>query len=316
MSGLLLAAIVGLATSLGVLVVRRNRVAWVTKRVAPHVSHIATKTAVEVAPPRRGRLPLRVVGATLDLVRLREPFARELAGAGSTRAPEELALLCVGLGVALGALGRLSSLSTLLYCVFAILGALTPHAVLQARNRRRAKAFDEQLPDLLDLLVGSLSIGHSFAQSLRAVAEGAVEPAATEFRQALAEIRLGQSTRGALSSVAERMRSRDLPFVLTAVAIQEQVGGSLAPLLKSVADSVRQRQQFRRKVKSLTSMGRASAISLVALPFAAAALISVVQPAYLRPLWQTSTGRELALGAFVLMGVGVVFLRRIVSVGS
>ena len=71
----------------------------------------------------------------------------------------------------------------------------------------------------------------------------------------------------ALAETAERIGSKNFSFVITAVSIQRQVGGSLAGLFDMVADTVRQRQQFARKIKGLTAMGRASAYVLIGLPF-------------------------------------------------
>ena len=85
----------------------------------------------------------------------------------------------------------------------------------------------------------------------------------------------------ALAAMADRIDSDDLRFVLMSVTIQREVGGSLADLFQTVSDTVRERQQFRRKVRALTAMGRASAYVLVALPFVTAALIAIVNPGYL-----------------------------------
>ena len=75
----------------------------------------------------------------------------------------------------------------------------------------------------------------------------------------------------ALADMAERVGSKNFTFVITAVTIQRQIGGSLAGLFDMVAETVRQRQQFARKVKGLTAMGRMSAYVLVGLPFFLAA---------------------------------------------
>ena len=89
--------------------------------------------------------------------------------------------------------------------------------------------------------------------------------------------------------MAERIGSKNFEFVITAVTIQRQVGGSLAELFDMVAETVRQRQQFARKIKALTSMGRMSAYVLVGLPFFMALLHharstrTYMQPLYTRP---------------------------------
>ena len=116
-----------------------------------------------------------------------------------------------------------------------------------------------------------------------------------------------------MPSDLERAGSKNFEFAMTAVTIQRQVGGSLASLFDMVADTVRQRQQFARKIRSLTAMGRMSAYVLGGLPFAVAIMISVISPIYMAPLWHTSVGHDLVGLGFVMLAVGGVVLRKIVS---
>ena len=83
----------------------------------------------------------------------------------------------------------------------------------------------------------------------------------------LTETALGRPMDEALTEMADRLGSENFEFVITAVTIQRQVGGSLASLFDMVAETVRQRQQFARKIRALTAMGRMSAYVLVGLPF-------------------------------------------------
>src|SRR6184192_4491087 len=99
----------------------------------------------------------------------------------------------------------------------------------------------------------------------------------------------------ALMETADRIGSKNFSFVITAVNIQRQVGCSLAGLFDMVADTVRDRQQFARKIRSLTAMGRASAYVLVGLPFFIALAMSVLNPAYMDPLFHTPTGHMLMM---------------------
>lgn len=315
MTALLLAVLVGTCATWVALVLPARRRSWVDRRITPHVP---TRAGAPTDGHRVKDRAIPFAGLTarlLVVLRLERPFRLELGRAGSGWTPEQLAWATVGAGGGIFALALVAG-SVGAAVPLALLAAVAPHVVLKLRAARRAKAFDEQLPDILDMLVGSLSVGHSFDQSLRAVADGASEPAATEFKHALGEIRLGRPAPAALAEVAARLRSRDLPFVLTAVDLQQQVGGSLASLLQTVADSVRERQQFRRKVQALTGMGRASAAALIALPFLAAIGLSLMQPTYMQPMWQTTTGRELVVGALVFMAIGTYILKRIVSIGS
>jgi tight adherence protein B len=113
--------------------------------------------------------------------------------------------------------------------------------------------------------------------------------------------------------MAERVGSKNFQFVITAVTIQRQVGGSLAGLIDMVADTVRQRQQFARKIKGLTAMGRAGAYVLMGLPFFIAGAITVINPTYMHPLYHTSTGHKLIYTGLVMMAIGCVALKKIVS---
>jgi tight adherence protein B len=117
----------------------------------------------------------------------------------------------------------------------------------------------------------------------------------------------------ALSEMAARVGSPNFDFVITSVNIQRQVGGSLAGLIDMVADTVRQRQQFERKIKGLTAMGRASAYVLMVLPFFMAGAITLINPGYMDPLFNTGTGHKLILVGLLMMTFGCIAMRRIVS---
>ena len=192
-------------------------------------------------------------------------------------------------------------------------GLLLPYLVIAFKARRRLRVFDAQLPDLLTTIAASLKAGHSFRQGIQAVVDEGQEPAAKEFKRVLAETRLGRPMDGALAEMSRRVGSKNLEFVLTAVTIQRQVGGSLASIFDMVADTVRNRHQFARKVKGLTAMGRASAYVLIALPFFVAAAVTVINAEYMHPLYHSSTGHKMIGTGLVMIVIGSLFLRKIVS---
>jgi tight adherence protein B len=117
----------------------------------------------------------------------------------------------------------------------------------------------------------------------------------------------------ALQETAERIGSKNFSFVITAVNIQRQVGGSLAGLFDMVADTVRDRQQFARKIRSLTAMGRMAAYVLVGLPFFIALAMTVLNPTYMDPLFHSHTGHMLIMLGLTMMAFGSLVLKKIVS---
>ncbi len=116
-------------------------------------------------------------------------------------------------------------------------------------------------------MASSLRAGQSFQQAMSTIALDGPEPMAKEFQRVETETRLGRPADEALQSMADRLASKNFEFVVLAVNIQRQVGGSLSEILDMVADTVRGRVQFARKVRALTAMGRASAYVLVGMPF-------------------------------------------------
>jgi tight adherence protein B len=113
--------------------------------------------------------------------------------------------------------------------------------------------------------------------------------------------------------MAIRLASKNFEFVVLAVNIQRQVGGSLAEILDMVADTVRAREQFSRKVKALTAMGRASAYVLIAMPFFIGLALTLINESYISPLFTTFAGHIMLIVGFVLVGLGTVILRKMVN---
>jgi tight adherence protein B len=97
------------------------------------------------------------------------------------------------------------------------------------------------------------------------------------------------------------------------VTIQRQIGGSLSGLFDMIAETVRQRQQFARKVRSLTAMGRLSAYVLVGLPFFMAAAVTLMNPTYMAPLWHSATGHIMVSAGLIMIAFGSLMLKRIAS---
>jgi tight adherence protein B len=194
-----------------------------------------------------------------------------------------------------------------------VIAGSIPFTFVWLKMRKRIRAFEDQLPDLLITIAASLKAGHSFKQGLQAVVDEGHPPADQEIKRVLTETSLGRPMDDALAEMAERVGSKNFEFAITAVTIQRQVGGSLATLFDMVADTVRQRQQFARKIRALTAMGRMSAYTLIGIPFFIAGTVTLLNRGYMHPLYFTTPGRFLIVVALVMMGLGSLILKKIVS---
>jgi tight adherence protein B len=215
-----------------------------------------------------------------------------------------------GLGAVATILGAPPALALMLM----LAGLLSPFVGLWIAARRRTKAFDRQLPDVLATIASTLRAGHGLRTALRAISDDGSSPSSDEFAQVLGEERLGRPLDEAIAAMCERIGSPDLEYVATAVKVQSQTGGSLAGLFDTLSETVRERQRHARKVSALTALGRMSAIVLVSLPVALAALMTLLSPSYMAPLYTTSGGHTLIVVCAVSMAIGSLLIKRVVSV--
>jgi tight adherence protein B len=190
----------------------------------------------------------------------------------------------------------------------------SPFIILKRRSGSRLKKFQSQLPDALNLLAGSMRAGFSFMQGLEAVADEASESIRGELQRAFTESRLGRPVEEALDDAARRMDSRDLAWAVMAIRIQREVGGNLAELLDTVAETMTHRERLRREIKSLTAEGRMSAIVLSIFPPGFALMLFVLQPGYMNLLFEETIGIICVIGGSILSVVGWFWLSRIVKI--
>jgi tight adherence protein B len=284
-------------------------------RLAPHLG--PTERRTKAKRQRQGRTFVRgVIAATEQAFANIKQFRavqRLLTRADLPLLASELLYICVGSAIAVALVLVIAGVPSVLAVLFMLAAGAAPLVWVAWKARRRMRAFDSQLPDLLITIAASLKAGHSFRHAIQAVVDEGAEPTARELRRVLTETRLGRPMDDALGEMGERIGSKNLSFVLNAVTIQRQIGGSLAGLFDVVAETVRQRQQFARKIRGLTATGRMSAYVLAGLPFLVSALISVISPSYMSPLWHSSTGHMLVGMALGMLAIGSVILKKIVS---
>ena len=192
--------------------------------------------------------------------------------------------------------------------------AIVPIGYIKFKVGRRSKRLEAQLPDTLNLLSSTLKAGYSFIQGIDAVGNEAEEPLAGEFRRTVNEARLGKDLDLALDDLAERVDSVDLLWAIVAIKIQREVGGNLAELLSTVADTMTSRSRLRGEVSALTAEGRMSALVLLFLPFGVGAAMYFMNRPYISTLWMSTFG-YIAMGiAAVSMTAGAFWMRKIIDI--
>jgi tight adherence protein B len=201
--------------------------------------------------------------------------------------------------------------------VFVILGfatPLVPRAFVRYRLRKVRDTFAEQLPPNLQVLASALRAGHSFIAALASVVEQAEEPSKKELRRAVSDEQLGVPIDEAVRRVAERMKSRDLEQVALVAELQRTTGGNVAEVLDVVVGTIRDRQDVRRMVKTLTAQGRMARWILTSLPIVTGFLFYLIQPKLVGPFYGATVGQVVLLLAAIAVICGSLVIQRIVEI--
>jgi tight adherence protein B len=201
--------------------------------------------------------------------------------------------------------------------ILCLLGVLVPLSVRGFVNRKLKivrDGFADQLPPNLQVLASALRAGHSFSGALAVMVENADAPSDTELRRAVNDDRLGIPADEALRRVADRMASRDLHQVALLSELQRTSGGNAAEVLDTVVETIRERAEVRRLLRTLTAQGRMARWILTALPVAVAALLTLIQPDVMRPLFTTTAGFLALTIAGLMVIAGSFVIQRIVDI--
>ncbi|TMJ97351.1 MAG: VWA domain-containing protein [Actinobacteria bacterium] len=290
--------------------------AWVRSRLAPHVASHDAERKRRRGERQRFAFASGLFQATeraLGHLKQWQALQRTIERADLPLRTVEFVYVMAASGIFVGFLAAAGGFPPIIAFLCLIGGAFLPYAFVAYKARKRIRDFENQLPDLLVTMAASLKAGHSFRQGIQSVVDEGQDPASKEFQRVLTETRLGRPMDEALTEMTYRVGSKNFDFVISAVTIQRQIGGSLASLFDMVADTVRQRQQFQRKIRGLTAMGRMSAYVLIGLPFFVLGVVTLINSEYMTPLYHSSTGHKLLITMLVMMAIGSVILRKIVS---
>lgn len=140
------------------------------------------------------------------------------------------------------------------------------------------------------------------------------DPLSSEIKITLKEMAYGESTENALLNLSQRVESKDLELMVTAILIQRQIGGNLAEILINIHDTIQERLQIQGEIKTLTAQGRLSGYIIGALPILIGLVITMMQPSFMMPLFQDPLGIVLLCCGAVLEIIGFIAIRKIVNI--
>src|SRR5437879_10211756 len=277
------------------------------QHAAPHEAKKERKRS------RRDVDPFATLSGDLQDKRFASRVQRDLARADLRLRVAEYYYIRIGSALGLAAV-RLLLRDPLSALVGALLGSFLPRMWVGRRIGSRLNAFNKQLPNTSTLLSNSLLAGSSFLQSIELVSRESPAPMGSEMGRVVREVNLGLGMEEALANMVRRIKSDDLDLMVTAIGVQQQVGGNLAEILDTIAFTIRERVRIKGEIRTLTAQGRYSGYLVAFLPIGIMITLNFINPHSMHPLFTDLIGQILLVVGAIMMGLGFFAIRKITDI--
>lgn len=195
-----------------------------------------------------------------------------------------------------------------------VLGLLIPLAGVAYYHRRYRWKLQEQLPDAFRMLAGSVRVGQTLEHAIAFFAERGGKPLADEFAHTVGLMKLGMSPAAALQSTSRRIGLIDFDLLASTAGLYAQTGGNLVMLLERLADSVRDRNQFRNQFFAATAQARVVALAIGAAAPMMLLVYTLAEPEHVMGFLESSTGWTILAVCATAELIGIIWLWRILKV--
>lgn len=251
---------------------------------------------------------------TKDNAVKKPPLKAQLRQAGMKVTVERFYIYSAICGLALAVLAFMAGAPLLVVPGVLLAGALgLPRWFVSFRRKRRVKAFLNEFPNALDIIVRAVKSGLPLNDAVRLIANESPEPVKGEFRRIVDSQQMGLSIPDATLRMPETMPCTEASFFGIVIQIQAQAGGNLSEALGNLSRVLRDRKKMKAKVQALSMEAKASAAIIGALPFIVAFLVYLSSPLYLMPLFNTSVGNLILGVAAVWMSIGIFVMRKMMN---
>lgn len=189
-----------------------------------------------------------------------------------------------------------------------------PRMFLNFKKRKRIKAFTEELPSAIDVIVRAVKAGLPINDAMRIVATEAKEPVKGEFVYLIELQQMGMSLAEAVTKFPQRMPTPEANFFSIAIIIQQKAGGSISEILNNLSVVLRERKKLINKVKSLSQEAKSSAAIIGSIPFLLSGFLVMFSPQHMVPLFKTSAGNLMLMACAAIMCLGIFIMHKMINI--
>lgn len=241
-------------------------------------------------------------------------LGRFMTQAGMKTKPGRLVLMSAVLSLGSGLAAHHTVLNPLITVLAGAVGGLVPFAVVAFKRHRRLREFEKNFPEAVDLLGRAIRSGHAINTGIEMIAKEIPEPVAGEFRITFEEQNFGLPLKDSLLNLCDRVPLIDVRFFVSALLVQKETGGNLAEILDTLSRVIRERFKIYGEIRIKTAQGRMTAGILIALPPAMMVALGIMNPPYIRLLFEDVWGPYMLGVAATLQIIGSAILWKIVHI--
>lgn len=238
----------------------------------------------------------------------------ELSAAGVLLRPEEFLTIWMSLALVPALVSALFGAEFIVSISLALLGTFLPYTFIKKAKNKRILMFERQLSDSLIIMSNCLRSGLSFQQAVQSIAKDMPEPISKEFGKVTKELNLGLPIEKTLANMVERIESKDLVLIVSAILIQRQTGGNLSEILDSIAGTITERLKIKGEIRVQTATGRTSGLVVGLLPAFIMAILMLINPSYMGEFFNNPLGIAMLSAAAGLEFIGFMCIRAVVNV--
>lgn len=286
---------------------------WLSWTRAVEMRLQASLKPVDAEVSSRPRLADRMT-KRLSRMSFGERLEHQLTAADSNMSVGEFVMLRLAITLWAFVIGWFVSRQPVAGMLLAGFGWILPGMWLSSKKNKRAKAFGDQLPDMLTMMTGSLRAGYGLLYAISVVEKEMPQPIASEFGRVLRETALGYTLSDALDHLVTRVQNDDLELIVTAVHIQSEVGGSLADVLDTISRTIRERIQLKGQIRAITSQQKMTGTILSALPFVMGTLLFLISPDYMSGILKPGWPMLMPISAVIMVVLGNIVMNKMTKI--
>ncbi|MBB6170663.1 tight adherence protein B [Nocardiopsis mwathae] len=221
-------------------------------------------------------------------------------------------LIIVGGSLAIIFVGQL--LAPLFGFLAAVLVGFLFLQYLKRKEERRKEEFIAQLPELARVLSNATQAGLALPTAIAMAAEELDDPAGSELRRAAHTMRLGKSFDAAIADMRERMPSREIGVLVSTLLIASRSGGALVTALRNISDTLEQRKETRREIRTILSETKGTAWALLVMGVLSLFGLNMLNPGSVGAMLDSLLGIILLAVVGVLFTIGFIAVQRMTKI--